>query len=825
MATKDSGYSPFVQAVAGDGTSPPDVRVLTGWLGASGDDGYARLYLDQELSTYVDIPRDAILYSEDIPDSRPAGARNVWVRRDAELKEGGSAITRAAKFLFGQVQQDFLGGGGGGTGNVGAPAGGVAQQIPKTRLCLTFTPGCEHTGITGNCQSNLIPCITQTTIGPRCHWRSIIDDCPSSLRPCATSSDHGCPCPTIAVTCPTPVKVCPSQTGPQCSDTRIPCSAIDACPSALRSCNTAGNDFCIPQTEVGPRCLATGVNCLTVGACPSAVDGCASSLGCTIDTTIFQQTVNQQFDQFGAARLSPVTSICPVQVTTFCPRTAVCPRPTLIRCPESQFIRCVETIAGCGSAIDACPSSLGCTIDTTIWQQQPQFDQLAAGRAQPVPATWLCPQPRPTWAHCPTSFCPVSNINCPTFGACPSAVDGCPSSLGCTIDTTIWQQTPVLQQQPQFQQQFQQPQFDQQFAQQQFGAPRTWICPQTALCPIRKTAICPIQTTFCPISVAGCPSVGACPSAVDGCASSLGCTIDTTIWQQTPVLQQQPQFQQPQFQQQFAQQQFGAPRTWICPQTAFCPIKTAICPIRTAICPVSIANCPTFGACPSAVDGCPSSLGCTIDTTIWQQTPVLQQQPQFQQQWQQFQPQFNQQFGSGPIKTITIPISQGCQTPVIACTPKSTPDPCSTAIPALCPVQARDFDQGAGQAQPGVTFTCFSCVNPNCRPGADAAQAQGPAGGYQTLTCIRCQTITCQQPGAAVSGPGWTCVCPPQHTIYPQCPTGHTGCVTFPCWDAAQQPQQAASGPGWTCLGCGGGTHYPQCNSHVGVCPTRPPCF
>ncbi|HEX3581561.1 MAG TPA: hypothetical protein VH087_07340, partial [Thermoanaerobaculia bacterium] len=127
MAEKDPAYSPFVQAVAGDGSSAPEVRMLKGWLGPSGEEGHVRLYLDASLSTYVDIPRDAVLYSEEIPNSHPSGERTVWVKSGAEVKEGGSALARAAKFLTGSVQQDYVGGGG----------------APGTDVCLTYKPGCE----------------------------------------------------------------------------------------------------------------------------------------------------------------------------------------------------------------------------------------------------------------------------------------------------------------------------------------------------------------------------------------------------------------------------------------------------------------------------------------------------------------------------------------------------------------------------------------------------------------------------------------------------------------------------------------------------------
>ena len=45
-------------------TNPPNTVMLSGYVGASSEDGHTRLYFDMELSSYVDIPNDAILHRE-----------------------------------------------------------------------------------------------------------------------------------------------------------------------------------------------------------------------------------------------------------------------------------------------------------------------------------------------------------------------------------------------------------------------------------------------------------------------------------------------------------------------------------------------------------------------------------------------------------------------------------------------------------------------------------------------------------------------------------------------------------------------------------------
>ena len=344
MADKDPGYSPFVQAVAGDGTSAPDVRVLTGWLGASGEEGHVRLYLDATLSAYVDIPRDAVLYSEEIPNSHPAGQRSVWVKNDAELKEGGSAIARAAKFLFGQVRQDFLG------------AAGVAQpQAPQTQICLTFRPGCQPTA-----------------------------------PPCATAAPCTCPGPVTVKwpDCGSAVDACP---------TRI----CDFAPQGLEAAGpapTAG--FCVPRTQTlhcRPR---------TMTPCPTML-GCGLEAAAQPELAQ-QQVGGPWFATRFCTPPPPSLAACPTPTILGCPTAGFCPPrtigcpvpsafcPTRFNCPFPSQLQC-PSFGRCPSAVDACPSALGCTfacdfnwtvVQQTPVLQQPQFNQqfgFAPDPGQPLP--------------------------------------------------------------------------------------------------------------------------------------------------------------------------------------------------------------------------------------------------------------------------------------------------------------------------------------------------------------------------------------------------------------------------------------------------------
>jgi hypothetical protein len=160
MADETSNNADFIGRVVGDAKNPPETRMLTGWFGDSGEEGSRRLYTDAELASYVDIPSDAILYTEPIRDAQPAGAVLVWITRDAAVKQGGSAFSRAARFLQGQVQQDFASG----AAASGAAASGA--EVEKAGFhCVTQVPCGEVTGFTGKCTNEpqvggAWPCIT-----------------------------------------------------------------------------------------------------------------------------------------------------------------------------------------------------------------------------------------------------------------------------------------------------------------------------------------------------------------------------------------------------------------------------------------------------------------------------------------------------------------------------------------------------------------------------------------------------------------------------------------------------------------------------------------
>src|SRR5271154_1564907 len=81
------GATQFVRHIVTDPKNVPDVMLLTGYLGASSEDGHERLYLSPDLTNYVEIPKAAILHQEALPTEQDAhGGVTVWVKKDAALQ-------------------------------------------------------------------------------------------------------------------------------------------------------------------------------------------------------------------------------------------------------------------------------------------------------------------------------------------------------------------------------------------------------------------------------------------------------------------------------------------------------------------------------------------------------------------------------------------------------------------------------------------------------------------------------------------------------------------------------------------------------------------
>ncbi|HWS88787.1 MAG TPA: hypothetical protein VN282_17565 [Pyrinomonadaceae bacterium] len=503
-------YDDFVGRIVRDPNEPPCLTLLSGYLGSSSEEGHVRLYLDEELCRYVEIPEKAIRHTQELPpEQSPLGGSLVWIDRDAEVMHGAAGSERRkATFLEGQIAQDYIGGGGSDYASTGittqtkdcrapgenilptdmGPGCGtsrVAACYPQPTqqaycrtltgiLCTRFGPLCRRTIFEPVCtfagplcgRSVYYPCFTKTQ--PYC-YESGPEDWTIYEQPGAQEQfgrqaafagggAAGGAQGFVAAPPPTAPIVCPSQF--------VPCRTFGqpACEFGIVSLNIP----CPPPTRSGPRCGLVS----RIAICSDTRTG----PGCLVGTA------------FGCVS-----------------RDIRCPTVSEPRCRISAVAFCPDTVAGC--QVD----SAFCGFDPG----QVGFDPAAGGGAQARAGQVFEPaatqsrdcttqtsgchgvtvygprcQGGGVGALAPSQFCPSRVIRC------PSAVDACPTRIGCPSRYIP--------------------------CQSQFNRCPSALdaCPTRYNCPTQPDSGCPGPTQFGP-----CETFGQCPSAVDACPTRFGCEV------------------------------------------------------------------------------------------------------------------------------------------------------------------------------------------------------------------------------------------------------------------------------------------------------------
>jgi hypothetical protein len=140
------GGADFVRHIVSDPKNVPDVMLLTGYLGASSEEGHERLYTKRDLSDHIDIPKPAILHHAPLPKEQDAyGGVTLWVKKDAALKykmaPGAQAL---ANYFAGAIQ----------AAAAGAAAGAAAPPFTHAPCGATLVTPCFNT------HANTCGCIT-----------------------------------------------------------------------------------------------------------------------------------------------------------------------------------------------------------------------------------------------------------------------------------------------------------------------------------------------------------------------------------------------------------------------------------------------------------------------------------------------------------------------------------------------------------------------------------------------------------------------------------------------------------------------------------------
>jgi len=166
-------YHPLVEALASDpNQATKRATRLFGFPGPAADANSTRLWLDLDLSSYVDVPDDAILHSQALDDDR---GTILWVDPDARLEYSGARPHEVqAKFLGGAITES----------NLGCPARSVVPMAFAERGEVTWT-------------DNPICLLPQSLTARECHTR----ECRSVEWLCPPVETTDLPCPSWNTRC------------------------------------------------------------------------------------------------------------------------------------------------------------------------------------------------------------------------------------------------------------------------------------------------------------------------------------------------------------------------------------------------------------------------------------------------------------------------------------------------------------------------------------------------------------------------------------------------------------------------------------------------
>ena len=277
---------PLVKALVPDPSKPPLPTIkLLGLLGDSPSADTTRLWLDSSLTSYVDIPTEAIRHTQSLPDD---GGTVVWVDPDAQLVYG-TVTSQAvqASFLSGSIAATHLASAAS-AGLAAGPGGPVPTPpvtLPSACACVSRPGTCptlplcpSEAMLPSHCGCPSLPiCPSEAMVPTHCGCPSL-PICPSEAMP----PSHCGPCPTHQVWCqpsaflaacgPTHTFGCrPSLPCPQTSPIicRPSVHVICPTPSAVGGCPSAA---CPSVHTICPTPSAVG-GCPSFGACPSIACG------------------------------------------------------------------------------------------------------------------------------------------------------------------------------------------------------------------------------------------------------------------------------------------------------------------------------------------------------------------------------------------------------------------------------------------------------------------------------------------------------------------------------------------------------------------------
>ena len=346
----------FIRQIVGDPKNVPDVTLLTGYLGASSEEGHERLYLSTDLANYVEIPKAAILHQAPLPKEQdPHGGVTLWVKKDAALQYKMAPAAQAlANYFAGAIQAGAQG------------AGPVAQPLQPATFAQAVCP----VTLPNVCRVTQVHTCDCTVVGPACVTHHATCNCTAARTPCPAVS-CGIDCTVFGPACQTHHPFCiPTRNQPGCPFPSEVCTHVGAC-------NSPHPGFCpLPQVAAGAGPMPQGrsfVDCSIV--CPTRIGPCLSHhftcapcvtqhpLQCSIACP-----TRLEFSCNPACNITRIESCNPAcNVTRFetcnlaCHVTRVevscviaCNNTNAVFCPVASGVACPQVSLGCPQASVAC---------------------------------------------------------------------------------------------------------------------------------------------------------------------------------------------------------------------------------------------------------------------------------------------------------------------------------------------------------------------------------------------------------------------------------------------------------------------------------------
>jgi hypothetical protein len=223
------GEAEFVRRIVTDPRNVPDVMRLYGYLGASSEENHERLYLNPDLSVYVEVPTGTILHRVTASaEQDPNRGVTLWVRRDAALIYKSSPAAQAlASYFAGAIA------GAAAAGAAAMPAAAGAAAMPAAAMPLAS--GIAHVACTAACAVTAVANCTNACGTPACGTAA-----------CASAA------------CATPA-----------------CAATPVCATHLQTLCAAGGALCTPDCPTYPQLCGGTPICQPTAICqPTRITPC-----------------------------------------------------------------------------------------------------------------------------------------------------------------------------------------------------------------------------------------------------------------------------------------------------------------------------------------------------------------------------------------------------------------------------------------------------------------------------------------------------------------------------------------------------------------------